>query len=170
MKVPVPSCAFQFGKQVLSRRRKREEGRRVNTRSFMYNETTDMPRLKWPSNTQESTLYDVAMQWARHSTDGFLSAVQICLGCALDCTAGCISRWPASLTTNCYPISDSTLYNLWLITHDRVVFVIYLGPVCINKVIPSEYKQIGVENELICLWSLPMHMDWRELFYFQTRP
>ena len=157
-------------RQVLSRRRKREGGRRVNTRSFMYSETTDMPRLKWPSITQESTLYDVAMQWARHSTDGFLSAVQICLGCALDCTAGCISRWPASSTTNCYPISDSTLYDLWLITHDRVVFVIYLGPICINKAIPSEYKQIGVENELICLWSLPMHMDWRELFYFQTRP
>ena len=35
-----------------------------------------------------------------------------------------------------------------IVTHDRVVFVIYLGPVCINKTIPSKYKQIGVENEL----------------------
>ena len=109
-------------RQVLSRRRKREGGRRVNTRSFMYNETTDMPRLKWPSNTQESTLYDVAMQWARHSTDGFLSEVQICLGCALDCTAGCISRWPAS--------NNQLLPNKWFNTLRSLVNHPWPGCIC----------------------------------------
>ena len=161
---------FQFGKQVLSRRRKIEGGRRVNTRSFC---TTRQPTCRdQHGQVTPKSQHSTMCLCTKHviQPDGFLSAVHICLGCALDCTAGCISRWPASLTTNCYPISDSTLYDLWLITHDRVVFVIYLGPVCINKAIPSEYKQIGVENELICLWSLPMHMDWRELFYFQTRP